>query len=340
MKASKVLVAISFFVATALALPAQQKYATAELEDIGQLLKKKPMAHIEEIDSQTMEVTHLGLPVFFQESKYPYSLLFRFVERISLYAKLLDVKERNLLLSDNKVKMDLSKVSAIDPTTEIKVNSNESSFTISWNGGEISFPKDFHLISGMNKKESDAFFHKQLMAYCSSNQKQVENRIPVAVPTDSASYVVDKGDYYIVREMNSNRYYLNLGNDKLCPLYSEKYASESVVNLFQELLRNNFTIDINQNIYNYKRLNYTLPLSTFTNYCKSEGCRTYVGIESENDTTVKAAVVYRNDFFEYNHLLYVEIDRKTLREQKGSFKGILYCYIPTHNLKNLFQDGK
>ena len=221
MKANKTLFAVSLFLATALALTAQQKYATAELEDIGQMLKKKPVAHIEQIDSQTMEITHLGLPVFVHDANYPYNLFFRFIERFSLYAKLLDGKERSHLLNDNKVKMDLAKIAPIDSTKEISVNSNENTFVVSWDGCEVSFPKDFQLISGMNKKESDTYFHKQLMKYCETHQKQVENRIPVAVPTDSASYVVDKGDYYILREMNSNRYYLNLGDDKVCPLYSE-----------------------------------------------------------------------------------------------------------------------
>ena len=87
-------------------------------------------------------------------------------------------------------------------------------------------------------------------------------------------------------------------------------------------------------------MEYSLPLSTFTGYCASEGCRTYVGIEDEGNDKVKAAVVYRNDFFAYNHLLYIEIEHKVLREQKGEIKGTLYCYIPTHNLKNLFRDGK
>ena len=183
-------------------------------------------------------------------------------------------------------------------------------------------------------------FYRKLMNFCQTYQEYVDRRIPIAIPSDSASYIVENGDCYIIREVNSNRYYLNTGDDKRIPIYGEKYASESVVNLFQQLVNSSINIHISQNLYNYKRDNYTLPLRTFTQYCVAEGCRTYVGIEDENNDMVKAVVVYCNDFFAYNHLLYVEVDRKVLREQKGEINGVLYCYIPTHNLKSLFRNGK
>lgn len=319
---------------------AQKQYATTELQEMGQLLGKQRLPHIERVDSKTKVVTHLGLPLFKKDAEYPYNYIYRFIERITLYAQLLSPTERKLLLSDNKVKMDIAKVATIDSTMNFTIDSDETTFYASWDNCKMSFPKNFQLIRGVNKKESDMLFYRNLMDFCQTHREYVDKRIPIAIPSDSASYIVENGDCYIIREVNSNRYYLNTGDDKRIPIYGDKYASESVVNLFQQLVNSNINIHISQNLYNYKRENYTLPLSSFTKFCDAEGCRTYVGVEEENNEMVKAVVVYSNDFFAYNHLLYVEVDRKVLREQKGEINGVLYCYIPTHNLKSLFRDGK
>lgn len=329
-----------FLLFVQLSLFAQRQYATAELQEIGQLLDEHRLPHIERIEPQTKMVTHLGLPLFVENSEYPYSYIFRFIERFTLYAKLLPPTERRHLLSDNKVQMDLEKVAAVDSATDFSLNSDETTFYAVWPNCKMSFPKDFHLIMGLNKKESDLFFQQRLMDYCNSHEKQTIKRIPIAMPTDSLSFQVEKGEYYIIREMNSNRYFLNIGNGKRLPVFGDKYASESVSNMFQQLVNADFTIHITQNLYNYKRVEYSLPLSTFTNFCASDGCQTYVGIEEEDVDKVKAVVVYHNDFFAYNHLLYIEVERKVLSDQSGEINGTLYSYIPTHNLKNLFRDGQ
>lgn len=319
---------------------AQKQYASTELQEIGQLLNKQILPHVEYVDSETKVITHLGLPLFRKEVEYPYNYIFRFIERFTLYAQLLPPAECKLLLSDNKVKMNITQVAAVDSTMDFTIESDETTFYVSWQNCKMTFPKNFQLITGVNKKESDLLFYRKLMDFYQSHQEYVDKRIPIAIPSDSTSYIVEKGFCYIIHEVNSNRYYLNIGDDKRIPIYGEKYASESVVNLFQQLVNSNIDIHISQNLYNYKRENYTLPLSVFTKYCSAEGCRTYVGIEEENNEIVKAVVVYCNDFFAYNHLLYVEVDRKVLREQKGEIKGVLYTYIPTHNLKSLFRYGK
>lgn len=340
MKANRTYLFLIVLLTVPLSVFAQKQYATTELQEMGQLLDKQRLSHIEHVDSETKVVTHLGLPLFKKDAEYPYNHICRFIERFTLYAQLLPPIERKLLLSDNKVKMDVAKVAAVDSTMNFTIDSDETTFNVSWSNCKMSFPKNFQLIMGVNKKESDMLFYRKLMNFCQTHQEYVDRRIPIAIPSDSASYIVENGDCYIIREVNSNRYYLNIGDDKRIPIYGEKYASESVVNLFQQLVNSSINIHISQNLYNYKRDNYTLPLSTFTQYCGAEGCRTYVGIEDENNDMVKAVIVYCNDFFAYNHLLYVEVDRKVLREQKGEINGVLYCYIPTHNLKNLFRNGK
>ena len=176
-------------------MSAQKQYASIELQDMGLLLKKQPIAHVEHINPQTKTVTHLGLPLFVENAEYPYNYIFRFIERFSLYAKLLPQAERKLLLSDNKVQMDVAKVATLDSTMNFSLNSDETTFYASWPNCRMSFPKNFQLIMGLNKKESDLFFHQQLMDYCKSHKQQVESKIPIAVPADSASYLVENGDY-------------------------------------------------------------------------------------------------------------------------------------------------
>ena len=316
---------------------ASQEYANMELSEIGNMLRDNPIRHIVRRDSTTGAITHLGLNLFPQDYDYPYNAILRFIERFALHAKLLDGVERKLYMSDRKVNIDISKLSPIDSLSKLDVNSDGERFHVRWNNCVVSFPQEYNLIFGLNKKESDEEFRSSLLSYSKSfnnNDSKRTTRISIVTPRDSTSYYVKEGVSYVLHEINTNQYFVKSNDSILRPIYTEKYAAESVVNLMQQIVSSqNFTLNIQQNIYGYKKATFSIPLKVFSDYCLSLGCTTYIGIEEENKNEVKAVVVYRNEFFGYNHLLYITVPRNVIREQEGDISAKLYCYIPTHNLK-------
>lgn len=314
-----------------------QEYSSLELEEIGSLLKSHPIQHYSCKDSETGAITHLGLSLFPQQYDYPYNEVLKFVERFALHAQLLNTPDLILLLSDKKVKMTPVKLEPVDSLSKLEIQADGQRISIAWSHCKVSFPQEFNLIYGLNKKESDDYFRESLLKFKKSSMirnSDNQNRIPIVTPYDSTAYYVKEGVNYIIHEVNTNKFYVKSTDDTLRPLYTEKYAAESVVNIMQQIVSSDkFILNVCQNLYGYKKTNFSIPLKTFSDYCSMLGCTPYVGIEEETEDYVKAVVVYRNEFFGYNHLLNVEVPRIVLKEQKGTIKAFLYCYIPTHNLK-------
>lgn len=313
-----------------------QVYATAELTEIGTLLRAHPIKGDLSRETRDGVTTHLGLRLFPQQYAYPYDAVLRFVERFALHARLLTGAERRLLLSDREVRMDLSRLTPPDSLSALSIEADGARFHVRWGDCTVSFPQAYHLVYGLNKKESDRAFRDSLLAFSTAQQPDARTNgpIPVAAPRDSASYVVKEGVTYVLHDVNTNKYFVRRSDSTLCPLYNEQYAAESVVNLIQQLVASEgFTLRVDQHLYGYQKAAFSLPLDGFSSYCRSQGCTPYVGIEEENDKEVRAVVVYRNELFGYNHLLHIVVPRRVIREQKGEITGDLYCHIPTHNLK-------
>lgn len=313
-----------------------QEYASVELSEIGKLLKEHPIKQGITKECRDGVITHLGLTLFPQEHEYPYNAVLRFVERFALHAKLLTGTERKLFLSDKNVSLDLSKLTPLDSLSDLSIESDGERYHVRWKDCAVSFPQEYHLIYGLNKKESGKAFRDSILAYAGTlhADDQEKKRIPLTAPHDSASYVVKEGMSYVIHDMNSNKYLVKLNDSTLCPLYNERYAAESVVNLIQQIVSSeDFSLKVKQHLYGYQKASFSVSLNAFSAYCHSLKCTPYVGIEEENDNEVKAVVVYRNEWFKYNHLLYIIVPRQVIRNQKGEITSDLYCYIPTHNLK-------
>lgn len=346
----------------ALAMWAQLTYATVELQEIGEKLARRgctlsspgtfPMPsgtsfgfYELRMDEQG-NVCHLGIPILNRElyNNNP-SPIYDFIERYFLHMSLLTEKERKQYMESDHVMIDFSQIRQIDVSTSFQMASDEKGFQLIWekdgkNVCKMTFPKNIQLISGKNKKEIERDFLKGLNLM----QGYMENiNIPqesnVSLSTDSAYYIY-KGNYYILKEINSDTYFVKDENSRLIPLYDTKYPSETISNLFNSLLTGEYKLQITQRMYGKEKITYEVFYHKLYNYCIHMGCQPYIGIESVDDKCVKAIVVYENDLYGYNHLLYVDVDLNVLRNKDGVINAELYCYIPTYNLKSLFQPNE
>ena len=281
---------------------AQTQYASSELEGIGLLLANRNISHKCEKDTLTDKIMHLGLPLFNMSGNDDVDAVLRYIERVKLHKKLLPAIEAKYLSDDDKIKEN----------------------------GCISFPNSFSQIYGLNKKESDDYIYYGLMDRKPLPQKQ--NTITVG-----DSIVKRIGESYMIQGINTDKFYIrSSSSDSLVPVYSKEFPIETISNQLLSVIDSDMNLDITQRLYGYKKRSFSLPMSVLADYCAATGCRPYIGIESADDREIKAVLVYRNNFFSYNHLLYMTIAVEDIAEKESRATADFYTYIPTHNLKSLF----
>lgn len=324
-----------FGLATQSAL-SQEQYRSSKLREIAQLLKQHNRPAIIERDSTSGIVTHIGLPIYSaMETEYPYNVIVRFAQRYGLYASLLNDRERRIVMSADRVTFDVKALCKIDTIRSSSFDMTNRTIYATLNGVNLSFPNDWQLLTGMNKIECEQYFYNSLMAFAHKGSSTA-NDVTQVEPTSPSSYYKQEGECYLIKEINQDKYYVKLANDSIRPIYSSNYPSETLSNLMQNLVTSNFNLCVEQQLYGFKSRTFTVPLSVFMEYCSQQHCKAYVGIESETMTNLTAIVVYRNPVLMYNHLLCIDMDKDVLNKQDGVINAYLYCYIPTHNLKNLF----
>ncbi|MFG6424849.1 MAG: hypothetical protein K1W14_00435 [Muribaculaceae bacterium] len=311
---------------------AQTQYASSELEEIGLLLANRNISHKCEKDTLTDKIMHLGLPLFNMSGNDDVDAVLRYIERVKLHKKLLPAIEAKYLSDDDKIKENGLLTIGESPKSDYSIDNNGTTITVSCGGWCISFPNSFSQIYGLNKKESDDYIYYGLMDRKPLPQKQ--NTITVG-----DSIVKRIGESYMIQGINTDKFYIrSSSSDSLVPVYSKEFPIETISNQLLSVIDSDMNLDIIQRLYGYKKRSFSLPMSVLADYCAATGCRPYIGIESADDREIKAVLVYRNNFFSYNHLLYMTIAVEDIAEKESRATADFYTYIPTHNLKSLFSE--
>lgn len=342
---------------------AQGSYATLKLQEIGNLLQQKgnaigkcgiiPLKENHTFKSYEVRtdtsgtVIHIGAPLFARTATASApSPIYDFVERYMLHMSLLSTHERNRYMADDKVEADLTAVAKIDSMCPFQIWNDEKGIHLTWSRkGEnicrIDMPKEIQLIYGKNKIEIEEDFIKQLITTQEKDTSVTKISYPSlehVTATEDSAYYVYKGGSYVIKEMHSDTYFVKNSEQRLIPLQDAKYPSETVSNLFHSLLDGEFILNVTQHLYGNRKISYRVAQNKLHTFCTEQGCKPYIGIESIEKESIKAVVVYENSEFGYNHMLYTEISPTVINNKQGEIKSHIYCYIPTHNLKSLFQE--
>src|SRR5574344_1257552 len=259
-------------------------------------------------------ITHIGKPILNRSiTNISPSPIYDFIERYVLEMNLIAPVDRELQLKDDKVSLNMHSISFVDTTCMMSLTTNEKAIKVEWNKNKknistMVFPKQYELIMGMNKIESENAFKDNL----------VNSNIPQNVPqqmdtttifkTENPNVFVQHNGYYLIKDMKSDNYYLKDMLGELTPLYNGNFPAETLSNLFNSIVSGDYTLHIEQNLYGYKKKTFNVSLNKFTSYCTQTGCCQYIGIESIKEKNIKAVIVYVNKYLNYNHLLYIDAD--------------------------------
>lgn len=155
-------------------------------------------------------------------------------------------------------------------------------------------------------------------------------------PVRSNIYKQEAGHYQL--ESVKNISYFIESDGKFTPLVSSLYPEETVLTLCTVPTARNYTLRIHQNRYGFETSDYDLPLNTVIEGCIVQGCTPYVGIESIDGNTIRLSLFMVNEVKGFNHLFQISLDKKILKRDKGVISAILNAYIPTGNVKTMYDE--
>ena len=305
-------------------------------------------------------IDHIGLALFpetiVRENPSP---VYRFVERylLELYLRReLPTPEQRLqedrvtlrfpAHAGNSLRDDIARhLPRFDDRTSLLVLTDNHRYTVSIYRERkalfvMRFPIRYELLWGMNKVEAENGLYESLLRYQSPHPKPVP---PLAADVQTALRPAEDGclmlpgDSYVIASVNSNRYYLEAPDGSCRPVFGPDHMEASMRNLFLlPDLAADVTATVTQRLYGRRTRKFDVSLHHLLSFCRTEGCETYVGIETCTEERVTGTVVLLNPSYGYCHQLYFEADIGLLEHpDRHPLRLELYAYVPTHNIGKL-----
>lgn len=358
---------ISLFVAVSFAVTLFAQLTTTNCISV-KLAELAECVHAQEGFSYPLNVAknsagktiHIGFRLFSEASKADYpSPVYHFIERYLLELYLIDDSTQRLrMMTEDKVKLSfpaysngtireqITRLLAADTANfSLSISQNDTNYSISLNDAQrtllaMTFPVQYELLLGGNKKEIENTLFDELLSY--------KEPIPVGKTTLSAEQgklleKVDDNIYrsagmtYIIDSMNSDCFYRRLSNNSYEPIADSKHPEASMHNLILLLTEQNVKVEITQMLYGYKKLSFDTTLGKFISYCQEKGCATYVGIEEISTEKISGTIILHNQAYGYCHQAYFNCSLALIDNPKNeTMQIVLYAYVPTHNIETLF----
>jgi len=316
---------------------------TQGYSDVG-LLKGHPL--VAACDTNGV-VTHLGLKLFGLQVREGMStqqiVIVDFLERyfLDLLTQRDETVQEKLqfdkILFRNGTVNDLMKVTDIMPFT---ISVNDGYYEVEWINNDnpvvtIAFQAQYELLLGMPSSE----IQSHLKDFIRSAKRRlvsttVNNIQPVLQPD---GIYVTKDDYYQLESMSNATYYYKVGGE-FVPVFDDTQPEYSASNLLQGIIADDdYRLHIEQSVYGMTSVKYMISLRQWLDYQASQGLKVFVGMEEQREDGLLMLVVAQNKDLGYNHLLSIVIPDGFTKDRKAILKARLSGFIPTHNLKNLYQ---
>lgn len=202
---------------------------------------------------------------------------------------------------------------------------------------DIAIPMQYELLLGKPKNELEKHFNSEL-----SQERKFE--VPVRGPIepgksdDNCLMSVPSANYY-VESLSTATYFSISEEGDTIPTFNDTDKWHSAANLFHGLIKQstNYTLYVEQNLYGFKKMHYLISLNQWLAYCQTMKLNVYFAIEEEREDGMKALIIAQSPDLGFNHMLSVIIPEDFITNTKSVFKASLNAYIPTQNVKDLYQ---
>ena len=201
----------------------------------------------------------------------------------------------------------------------------------------ISYPANYNIVSGMDKKEYGEHIAAELQSFKRIKATDNSERITQLKKYKTDLYV-SIGDSYF-KSITSSKYYEAINDSLAQIIFTNKFLLESFANMFLAPFESNENkkIDITHKVYGTDILNYQLNIADFIDYFDKE-FKLYFGIESANPDKLAGTLIMFNKDLNFINLLHIQTNDSTLFNNSYPIKARLFTNIPSDNIKNLFSE--
>ena len=232
----------------------------------------------------------------------------------------------------------------ITPAMPFEVKRAENKFyEVSWSDSignailDVAFPMQYELLLGKPKAEIEKDFKTEL----SKERKFTHSTIGYEnlIRTEDGCLMTNPSANYYVESINTATYYIVSENGDTIPTFKDTDKWHSAANLFHGIISHvsDYTLYIEQNLYGFKKTQYTVTLEQWLAYCQAMKLKTYFAVEEEREDGLKALLIAQSPDLGFNHMLSIIIPDNFITNCKSIFKATLNAYIPTQNVKDLYK---
>lgn len=267
-----------------------------------------------------------------------------FLERYFTELEKYDVQSQKIRMYDDKVFFtdgNIGNLKQISDTMPLSISCREQHFFVKWtNNGQpfisIVFPAQFELIMGLNQDEAKKRFKSMVLDAIPVDYEQfIPEYESLSIINDSISSF--QTNYFELESLNDASYY-HKNDGEWEPLYDPIYPEYSAANLLRGQIDSvDYQMHIEQSVYGGEIISYDIKLSQWLNYCKEQDYQVYFAIEEVREDGMLAIVVAHCQELNYNHLASVLIPNDFVIKPQTVLKAKITPFIPTHNVKNLYQ---
>lgn len=288
-----------------------------------------------------------GLKLFNPEIRdaatYPHRVVMDFLERYfgtELQNQRQTTKEHKM--ADDKVYFRKGKPTDLYQITDsmpFSINLLDRYYEVQWMSDDepfitLVFPAQYDLLMGMQQNESQQNLKRRIL-------EAPERHDSLVVPTDLVmledSIYMMKTEKFELESLNDAIYYNKVRKDYQ-PIFDTTHLDYSAANLFHGLITDaDYRMYIEQSVYGMKTINYSITLKQWLNYCSRCNMKIFFGVEQQQEDGILAIVIAQCYELGFNHLLSVVIPDKFINDASAVLKVRLTPYIPTHNVKTLYQ---
>ena len=200
------------------------------------------------------------------------------------------------------------------------------------------FPMQYELLLGMPKVQIERGMSRLLASFDYFTPRSIP--IDGLMSIDKKCWTTTPIQHYYVESLNDACYFTRVDStSSFHPVYDSSDRWHSAANLFQGIIDSveDYTLYVEQNIYGFQKDCYRIKLIQWLEYCRTMKLDVFFAVEEEREDGLSALLIAHSRDLGFNHMMSLTIPDNFIEKPNCVIKATLNAYIPTQNIKDLYQ---